>query len=58
MVAESDAITDPGTVVIHLHDAFIADRAVVCPWWLQTLTFVAVLVLIYVLDGINGSMGW
>jgi len=33
MVSQSDAIPNPRAMMIHLHDAFIADRAVMSSRW-------------------------
>ena len=35
MIPQADAIVDPRAVVVHLHDAAVADAAVVSPWGLE-----------------------
>lgn len=42
MVLDSDAAADPGTVVVHLHYASLAQTAMVGPWRFDLLAFVAI----------------
>ena len=41
LVLHTDAVVDPGTVMIHEVDTFIANGAVVSACWLDNITFVA-----------------
>lgn len=38
---EANAITCPWTMMIHSHDAVLADAAMVCSWRLKVFTFLA-----------------
>ena len=42
VIVQSNAITNPGTMVIHAADAAATDRAVVRPRWPNCLTFLTV----------------
>ena len=45
MVANSDAVADPRAVMVHPHDAAVANGAVVRPGRLNVIAAVAILVL-------------
>lgn len=39
---QAHAVASPGTVVVHAHNALLADAAVMAPWWLDVLALLAV----------------
>lgn len=41
-VPESDAVVDPGAVMVHVEDAAVARRAVMAPFWLKDVAHEAV----------------
>ena len=41
MIANADAIVDPGTMVVHFNDAAFADTAMMGPGWLVSLATAA-----------------
>jgi len=51
VVVEAHAVSNPGTMMVHLKDAFATQRAMMCSWRLNLVTFTAPSVNDIVLPG-------